>query len=88
MKAPKIIWKYIFPAFLLTLLLIVKPQNINLKPLLLQGKVVCNGKGIKDVSVTDGINICRTDANGTYKLQSTKQTPFVYFSSPSDMKPR
>ncbi|MDP4268927.1 MAG: calcineurin-like phosphoesterase family protein [Bacteroidota bacterium] len=51
--------------------------------MLLQGRVVCNGKGINDVSVTDGINICRTDANGMYKLQSTKQTPFVYFSSPS-----
>ncbi|MCR4570776.1 MAG: hypothetical protein K5652_01060, partial [Bacteroidales bacterium] len=47
------------------------------------GKVTCNGTGVKDVLVSDGIDIVKTDANGNYRLQSDKKWKMVFMTIPS-----
>ena len=47
------------------------------------GKVTCNGNGVKDVLVSDGIDIVKTDANGNYRLQSDKKWKMVFMTIPS-----
>lgn len=47
------------------------------------GKVSCDGIGLKDVVVTDGINFCRTDHDGNYSLGVDQSSRFIYISSPA-----
>ncbi len=47
------------------------------------GKVTCNGTGVKDVLVSDGIDIVKTDDNGNYRLQSDKKWKMVFMTIPS-----
>jgi hypothetical protein len=61
----------------------VKPGLIDLKELVLTGKVHSQGKGIAGVAVTDGINITQTDKNGQYELLSNAMAAFVYISVPA-----
>lgn len=58
----------------------------DLSSIELRGQVRAGGKGIKGVSVTDGTNVCQTDANGNYELLSNRQARFVYISVPSGYK--
>jgi hypothetical protein len=46
------------------------------------GRVAAGGKGIADVTVTDGRSVTRTDAKGNYKLESNAAAGFVYISVP------
>jgi hypothetical protein len=54
----------------------------DLSPVLLNGKVHEDGKGIAGVAVTDGINVTLTDAKGSYSLASNATATFVYISIP------
>ena len=47
------------------------------------GKVTCNGEGLAGVLVSDGIQIVETGKDGTYAMNSTKETKFVYVILPS-----
>lgn len=47
------------------------------------GFVTCDGKGIADVVVSDGIEVSLTDADGYYSLQSQKKFGYVFISIPS-----
>ena len=47
------------------------------------GLVLCNGKGVGNVSVSDGYEIVRTDKDGRYDLRSAKKNAQVYISIPS-----
>ncbi|QJD95229.1 metallophosphoesterase [Mucilaginibacter robiniae] len=58
-------------------------EKQDLTNLTLKGRVHYNGKGIKGVAVTDGINITQTDSNGHYSLLSNKTAEFVYISLPA-----
>ncbi len=58
----------------------------DLSTLTLRGHVSAVGKGLRGVSVTDGINVTRTDANGNYELLSNRQARFVYISVPAGYK--
>nr|WP_294075813.1 calcineurin-like phosphoesterase family protein [Prevotella sp. UBA4952] len=49
----------------------------------IKGKVVCDGKGIKGVEVSDGIEVTQTDADGIYYLNSKKKYSYVFISIPS-----
>ncbi|MDR2037994.1 MAG: calcineurin-like phosphoesterase family protein [Bacteroidales bacterium] len=60
--------------------------QVNLQNIYFQGKVSCEGKGVADVRVTDGINITYTDAKGNYSLRSNATVEFVYISVPSGYK--
>ena len=47
------------------------------------GTVTCNGQGVPDVLVSDGINIVKTDAGGHYALDSDKKWKYVFITNPS-----
>ena len=47
------------------------------------GKVTCEGAGVPDVLVSDGIEIVKTDADGNYRLQSDKKWKYVFITIPS-----
>ncbi len=50
----------------------------------IRGKVICEGVGVEDVVVTDGISATRTNKKGLYKLKTDdKRSHFVYISVPS-----
>lgn len=49
----------------------------------IKGMVYCGTKGVKDVLVTDGVEITKTDANGHYWLKSNKTYEVVYVILPS-----
>ena len=51
------------------------------------GKVSCNGKGIENVVVSDGIQVTATDRNGVYQLASEKKNGYVFISVPSGYEP-
>lgn len=46
------------------------------------GKVSCNGEGIADVVVSDGMTATTTDKNGVYQLTSEKKLGYVFISTP------
>ncbi len=47
------------------------------------GTVTCEGKGIENVVVTDGIHCVTTDKEGKYQLTSSYGARFVYISTPA-----
>lgn len=47
------------------------------------GVVSCGKQGIKDVVVSDGVEVVRTDANGVYQFKSQKEHKYVFISIPS-----
>ncbi len=55
----------------------------DLSSIKLKGVVKSGDKGIKDVAVTDGINVTLTDSKGRYELLSNGTSEFVYISVPS-----
>ena len=49
-----------------------------------KGTVTCDGKGVANVVVTDGISVTRTNEKGVYKLKTNNlMSHFVYISTPS-----
>jgi hypothetical protein len=66
---------------ILTLFLLLLP-NIPLYSVELSGRVTCDGRGIANVVVTDGLVCVRTDAQGHYSLTS-HAAKFVYISTPA-----
>lgn len=50
----------------------------------IKGIVYCNGKGVPDVVVSDGVELTKTDAKGIYYLQSQKKHGYVFISVPSN----
>lgn len=47
------------------------------------GIVVCGGKGVSDVIVSDGIEVTKTDGKGVYQMKSEKKHKYVFISVPS-----
>ena len=48
-----------------------------------KGKVTCNGVGLADVLVSDGVEIVKTDAEGNYQLHSDKHWRYVFVINPA-----
>lgn len=46
------------------------------------GYVTCEGKGIEGVTVSDGVEVTRTDAEGHYSFVSKKKYGYVFISIP------
>lgn len=53
----------------------------------LTGRVLCDGKGLKDVWVCDGAAWAKTDSDGRYNMLSMKERGYVYMVSPSGYAP-
>lgn len=49
----------------------------------LRGTVSCEGCGIKDVVVTDGVTSVKTDDKGEYAIQTMIEEGFVYITTPA-----
>jgi hypothetical protein len=49
-----------------------------------KGVVYCDGQGISGVTVSDGIEVTTTDANGIYYLPSQKKYGYVFISVPGN----
>lgn len=47
------------------------------------GVVMCEGEGVADVSVSDGVEVVRTNKDGIYQLKSKKAHKYVFVSIPS-----
>lgn len=47
------------------------------------GRVSCDGKGLKGVAVSDGIEVVLTNSKGRYKMNSKKENGYVFISIPS-----
>lgn len=47
------------------------------------GKVTCQGKGVNNVIITDGIRCTTTNNQGYYQLKIEQRSKFVYLSTPS-----
>lgn len=52
-----------------------------------KGMVVCDGKGLADVVVSDGYNVITTDADGRFWMNSDKKEKMVFISVPSGYMP-
>ena len=57
----------------------VKPENGST----VYGVVSCGGKPLKDVVVSDGVEVTSTNADGIYQLKSAKKYGYVFISIPS-----
>ncbi|MDR3652895.1 MAG: calcineurin-like phosphoesterase family protein [Paludibacter sp.] len=55
----------------------------NDQQILVQGEVLCNGKGVPSVSVTDGSSVVQTNVDGKYILHTCSVNDFVYYSLPA-----
>ena len=72
---------YYVAAFTLNVMksLVVEPgEGVNI-----YGIVTCDGEGVKDVLVSDGEEIVKTDENGIYQLKSNKNWMYVFVIIPS-----
>ena len=58
-------------------------EQEGLKPANVTGRVSCNGAGVPDVLVSDGIQIVKTDANGNYRMMSAKKWQNVFVIIPT-----
>ncbi|MDD2798830.1 MAG: calcineurin-like phosphoesterase family protein [Bacteroidales bacterium] len=50
----------------------------------ISGSVTCQGKGVKNVAVTDGISVVSTDLNGRYSISTTFDQSHIYYSLPAN----
>lgn len=57
----------------------VKPENGST----VYGIVTCEGKPLKDVVISDGVEVTSTNADGIYQLRSAKKYGYVFISIPS-----
>lgn len=48
----------------------------------IKGTVLCEGKPVANVQVSDGVNFTSTDKNGHYYLQSDKESGFIFICNP------
>lgn len=72
---------YYVSQFDLTILkpLVIEPgEGVNI-----YGIVQCDGKGVPNVLVSDGVEIVKTDENGIYQLKSLKKWQYVFVIIPS-----
>ena len=53
------------------------------KIITISGTVLCEGKGVANVAVTDGVSTVVTDKKGMYSLSITSDREYMYYSLPS-----
>lgn len=75
--------KKLLLVFVLITLGVSLEGQVNLQNIIFYGKVHEGGRGVGNVAVTDGINVCYTNAKGEYSLLSNTTADFVYISTPS-----
>ena len=51
------------------------------------GRVSCEGTGLANVVVSDGVEVVKTDSKGVYQMRSKKHNGYVFVSTPSGYEP-
>ena len=51
------------------------------------GMVTCDGTGLANVVVSDGVEVVKTDSKGVYQMKSKKFNGYVFVSTPSGYEP-
>jgi len=69
--------------FIVSFVLITSSLQAQKTLLSIKGKIHCQGKGIAQVAVTDGVSIVETDSKGNYKLLASPASQYVYYSLPA-----
>lgn len=68
----------------LIIMMTAAAATLHAREFVFSGRVVADGKGVKDVVVTNGVAFCLTDAKGRWSLPTdTCLSKFVYISTPS-----
>ena len=57
------------------------------RPVVLSGRVTCDGKPLEGVKVSDGVSIVKTGPDGRYSMFSDKRQGFVFVIQPSGYVP-
>ncbi len=70
---------------LTTLLLLAASLGISAQNI--TGRITCKGKGIANVTVSDGYELTQTDPSGYYELRSMKKNGYVFYTLPSGYEP-
>lgn len=47
-----------------------------------KGRVFCNGKAVAGVTVSDGYTVTQTDSKGIYKIDTDKDSRFIFITTP------
>lgn len=71
----------------LFIIVILSLFSISIKAKEIKGKVYSEGKGLKNVMVSDGTTCTLTDANGNYTINTSKNAEFIFVSTPSGYLP-
>lgn len=71
----------------ITTLRIKADDSLDPQDATVYGKVLCDGKGIPNVSVSDGYELVRTDKDGVYRIKSEKKLGLVFMCLPSGYEP-
>lgn len=71
----------------LTTVRIKADDDLDPQDATIYGKVLCDGKGVPDVSVSDGYELVRTDKDGVYRIKSEKTLGLVFMCLPSGYEP-
>lgn len=51
------------------------------------GRIMCGGRGVAGVAVSDGYEVVLTDADGHFSMTSNKKNGYVFYSLPSGYEP-
>ena len=49
---------------------------------IIYGSVTCDGTPVEGVTVSDGVEVVRTDKNGSYSIESKNRYGYVFISVP------
>ena len=60
-----------------------KEMEASPEPIVLTGRVTCDGEPVAGVHVSDGIKVVKTGKDGRYSMFSNKRQGFVFISTPS-----
>jgi len=69
--------------FLLILSILFVLNSFAAQEVQVTGKVIADGKPVPSVQITDGKNIVITDKNGKFRLSTSENCEYVYYSLPS-----
>ena len=72
---------------LATTILFVEAKPAKRDSITIFGRVLCEGKPLADVPVSDGVHIVKTDSLGRYNIASHKFQNTVFVITPSGYEP-
>ena len=75
---------YLIRVGLVTLFYFVLMTSALSNHIVVKGRVVAAGKGVEAVMITDGVNFAKTDNQGNYKIETSSDRDFIYYTLPDN----